>query len=102
MDVSVDPATGMTGEITLRGAVLPVGGVRDKVLAAHRAGLTRIILPHRNLRDLPELPADVRDEIEFVPIKTLSQLVKIALGDQRKKVSKKRKPRRKAKRRARV
>ena len=57
---------GMTGEITLRGAVLPVGGIKQKVLAAHRAGLTKVILPKRNEQDLDELPEQVRKEMEFV------------------------------------
>ncbi len=75
-DQPVDPRTGMTGEITLRGTVLPVGGIREKVLAGHRAGLKRILLPQRNIRDLEELPKDVRDDIEYVPIKSIDQLIR--------------------------
>ncbi len=73
--IIVDPHTGMTGEITLRGKVLPVGGVREKMLAAHRAGLRRILLPYKNMRDLDELPADIRKEMEFVPIKSIDKVV---------------------------
>src|SRR5258708_8377025 len=58
--------TAMTGECTLRGRVLPVGGIKSKVLAAHRAGITRVILPKDNERDLDELPQDVRDEMTFI------------------------------------
>jgi len=77
-DRPVDPATGMTGEITLRGRVLPIGGVRDKVLAAHRAGLTRVILPKHNARDLLEIPADTRKELRFVYVQTIEQVLKAA------------------------
>lgn len=64
---AVDPTIGMTGEITLSGRVLPVGGIREKVLAAHRAGLKTIVLPDRNQRDLDELPAEVRQALRFIP-----------------------------------
>ena len=60
----------MTGEISLRGLVLPIGGVKEKVLAALRAGITTVMLPARNRRDLEEIPADARDQLEFVWIKT--------------------------------
>ncbi len=58
--------TAMTGEITLTGLVLPVGGIKEKVLAARRAGITTVILPEQNAKDLPELPDDVRSEMKFV------------------------------------
>ena len=68
----------MTGEITLRGRVLPVGGIKEKVLAAYRAGITTIILPHRNLRDLDDVPASIRDQLTFVPVDTMDQVLEIA------------------------
>ncbi|HUU83749.1 MAG TPA: endopeptidase La [Phycisphaerae bacterium] len=83
-DRAVNPGTAMTGEITLRGRVLPVGGIKEKVLAAHRAGLTRVIMPERNVRDLDDVPEDVREEIEFVPVRTIDQVLKAALDEQAK------------------
>jgi ATP-dependent Lon protease len=72
---------GMTGEITLRGRVLPIGGVKMKVLAAHRAGLDTVILPRRNERDLEDLPEDVRKEITFVLVDTIDEALTAALTD---------------------
>jgi len=70
----------MTGEITLRGKVLPVGGIRDKVLAAHRAGIRKILLPRENIeRDLEEVPQQVKDEVEFVPLQRIDQALQAAL-----------------------
>ncbi len=70
---------GMTGEVTLRGAVLPVGGIKQKVLAAHRAGLTKVILPKRNEKDLDDLPEQVRKEVEFVLIERIMDVLDKAL-----------------------
>jgi ATP-dependent Lon protease len=69
----------MTGEITLRGKVLPVGGVKDKILAAVRAGLTRIILPADNERDLEEIPSDVREKMEFHLVESMDDVILVAL-----------------------
>ncbi|KAG9352678.1 hypothetical protein JZ751_021092 [Albula glossodonta] len=68
----------MTGEITLRGLVLPVGGIKDKVLAAHRAGLKRVILPKRNEKDLEEIPLHVRAELDFVLAGSLDEILNAA------------------------
>jgi ATP-dependent Lon protease len=70
---------GMTGEITLRGRVLPVGGVKMKVLAAHRAGLTTVIIPKRNERDLDDLPDDVRQTMTFVLAEQIDDVLQTAL-----------------------
>jgi len=70
---------GMTGEITLRGRVLPVGGVREKVLAAYRAGLKTVILPRKNLKDLVDVPKRVRNEMNIVPVDHLDQVLEVAL-----------------------
>ena len=75
----VRDALAMTGEITLRGRVLPVGGVKEKVLAAHRAGITTIILPHRNQDDLDDVPAEVRDTLRFVFAERVTQVLEAAL-----------------------
>ena len=71
--------TSMTGEITLSGLVFPVGGVKEKVMAAHRAGIRRIILPDRNEPDTDEIPEDVKKELEFIPVKYISEVLKAAL-----------------------
>jgi ATP-dependent Lon protease len=75
----VRPDTAMTGEITLSGLVFPVGGIKEKVLAAYRAGIRRIILPARNEADLEDIPEDVRKELEVVPISRISEVSDAAL-----------------------
>ena len=76
---------GMTGEITLRGRVLPVGGVREKVLAAHRAGIRTVLLPKRNLKDLIDLPKRAREELNIVPVEHMDQVLQVALASSEKK-----------------
>jgi ATP-dependent Lon protease len=71
---------GMTGEITLRGRVLPVGGVREKVLAAHRAGIKTVILPKKNMKDLIDIPKRARNELRIVPVEHIDQVLNIALA----------------------
>jgi ATP-dependent Lon protease len=69
----------MTGEITLRGRVLPIGGLKEKVLAAHRAGIRTVILPQRNEADLDEIPPDLRAEMRFVPVERVEEVLDEAL-----------------------
>lgn len=69
----------MTGEITLRGKVLPVGGIREKVLAAHRAGILEIILPEENLADLEDLPEGIREQLNVHPVQTVDEVLRLAL-----------------------
>jgi ATP-dependent Lon protease len=76
---SVRSEVGMTGEITLRGQVLPVGGIKEKVLAAHRNGLRQVILPHRNEADLEDLPDEVRQAIKFTFVETVDEVLDAAL-----------------------
>jgi ATP-dependent Lon protease len=70
----------MTGEITLRGKVLPVGGIKEKVLAAHRAGIRTVILPRRNERDLEDLPKEIRRDVEFVLVDGADEVLREALS----------------------
>jgi ATP-dependent Lon protease len=69
----------MTGEITLRGRVLPIGGLKEKVLAAHRAGIKRVLVPERNKADLDEVPAEVKNDLEFIYVSKMDQLLEAAL-----------------------
>src|SRR5206468_6831891 len=69
----------MTGEITLRGKVLPVGGIKEKVLGAHRAGIRTVILPRANMDDLEELPPEVRQALRFVPVEAVDEAWEAAL-----------------------
>ncbi|MGH7747221.1 MAG: S16 family serine protease, partial [Candidatus Dormibacteria bacterium] len=75
----VDRRVAMTGEVTLRGRVLPIGGVKDKLLAAHRAGLAVFLLPRRNERDLREVDREILERIEVVPVDTVDQVLERAL-----------------------
>ena len=69
----------MTGEITLRGRVLPIGGLKEKTLAAHRVGIRQLIIPDENVKDLAEIPANVRAEMKFTPVSSMDQVLRVAL-----------------------
>ena len=71
---------GMTGEVTLQGRVLPIGGLKQKVLAAHAAGLTEVIVPERNQHDLDDVPSDVRDRMQFHIVSSVDQVLAVALA----------------------
>jgi ATP-dependent Lon protease len=73
--------TAMTGEVTLRGRVLPVGGIKAKLLAAHRAGIRRVVLPARNERDIDEVPAETRAELEILFVSDMSDVLRATLED---------------------
>ncbi|MCH7925534.1 MAG: endopeptidase La, partial [Planctomycetes bacterium] len=93
-DQPIDSKIGMTGEITLSGRVLPVGGVREKLLGAHRAGLETIIMPARNEPDTGEIPEDIRDSMAFVFIDHIDDLLNYLFDPPKKKAKKKRRKRR--------
>jgi ATP-dependent Lon protease len=78
--LKVDPKLAMTGEATLRGAVLPVGGIKEKVLAAHRAGITTVLLPERCKKDLVEVPQEIRDDMTFHFCSRMEQVLEYAFG----------------------
>lgn len=80
----------MTGEITLRGRVLPVGGIKEKVLAAKRAGITTVILPKRNEKDLVEVPENAKKEMKFVFVEKVDEMLPIVFGTKEPAVKKKR------------
>ena len=74
----------MTGEITLRGKVLPVGGIREKVMAAHRAGIRKVLLPAENDVDIPDIPEVVRNDMEFVLLRNVDDALKEVLVKDKK------------------
>jgi ATP-dependent Lon protease len=75
----VKHTVGMTGEITLQGRVLPIGGVKQKALAAHAAGLTDVVIPERNRGDLDKIPSEVREQMTFHPVMTIAEVLELAL-----------------------
>ena len=77
----VKKEVGMTGEMTLRGRVLPIGGLKEKTLSAHRAGLSTIIIPKDNERDLEDIPESIREDLSFIPVTHLDEVLKHALKD---------------------
>src|SRR5689334_15065683 len=76
----VRPDIAMTGEITLRGLVLPIGGLKEKTLAAKRAGIKQVIVPKRNEKDLPDIPDEVRNTLKFHFVENVDQVLALALG----------------------
>jgi ATP-dependent Lon protease len=83
MNKTINKDLAMTGEITLRGQVLPVGGIKEKVLAAHRAGIKTIILPDWNRKDLEDIPPKVQKDIRFHFVDKMQDVIKIALNSQK-------------------
>jgi ATP-dependent Lon protease len=75
----IDKKTAMSGEITLRGKILPVGGIKEKALAAHRAGIKKVILPKDNEKDLDEVPEHVKEQLKFVFVENIDEVLKETL-----------------------
>ena len=69
----------MTGEITLRGEVLPIGGLKEKLLAAHRGGIKTVLIPEQNVKDLAEIPDNVKNKLEIIPVRWIDKVLEIAL-----------------------
>ena len=78
-EIPVDKNVAMTGEITLRGIVLPIGGLKEKLLAAHRAGIKKVLIPEGNKKDLIEVPKTIISTMEIIPVKNVDEVLKVAL-----------------------
>jgi ATP-dependent Lon protease len=77
--IPVRPDVAMTGEVTLRGRVLPIGGLKEKLLAALRGGIKTVLIPEENVKDLAEIPANVQEELEIIPVAHVDQVLEHAL-----------------------
>ena len=77
--IPVDANVAMTGEITLRGEVLPIGGLKEKLLAAHRGNIKTVIIPEQNAKDLIEISDEIKGQLEIIPVKWIDQVIEIAL-----------------------
>ena len=78
-EIPVKANVAMTGEITLRGEVLPIGGLKEKLLAAHRGGIETVIIPKDNEKDLVEIPKNIKDKLDIIPVKWIDEVLEIAL-----------------------
>ena len=78
-DMPVKSDVAMTGEITLRGEILPIGGLKEKLLAAHRGGISTVLIPHENEKDLVEIPKNIKDKLTIVPVKWIDEVLEHAL-----------------------
>ena len=85
-EIPVNKNVAMTGEITLRGLVLPIGGLKEKLLAAHRAGIKTVLIPMENKKDLVEVPKIILSEMEIIPVKNVDEVLKVALTKPLKRV----------------
>ena len=81
-EIPVRAEVAMTGEITLRGEVLPIGGLKEKLLAAHRGGITTVVIPSENEKDLTEIPDNIKDKLKIIPVRWIDQVLEVALSHQ--------------------
>jgi len=79
-DIPVRADVAMTGEITLRGEVLPIGGLKEKLLAAHRGGIKTVLIPEQNLKDLADIPENIKNHLDIHPVKWIDEVLKLALA----------------------
>ena len=77
--IAVRSEVAMTGEITLRGEVLPIGGLKEKLLAAHRGGITTVLIPQENEKDLVEIPKNIKSGLEIIPVRWIDEVISVAL-----------------------
>ena len=84
----VDREVAMTGEVTVTGQVLPIGGLKEKLLAAHRGNIKKILIPEQNIKDLIDIPSEIKDKIDVIPVKWIDQVLDIALTKEPKKITK--------------
>ena len=85
-EIAVNKNVAMTGEITLRGLVLPIGGLKEKLLAAHRAGIKTVLIPIENKKDLVEVPKTILESMDIIPVKNVDEVLKVALVKPLKRV----------------
>jgi ATP-dependent Lon protease len=78
-NIPVRSDVAMTGEITLRGEVLPIGGLKEKLLAAHRGGISTVLIPHENEKDLVEIPKNIKDKLDIVPVRWIDEVLEYSL-----------------------
>lgn len=86
--IPVRASVAMTGEITLRGEVLPIGGLKEKLLAAHRAGIKKVLIPEENVKDLVEIPGNIKNKLNIHPVRWIDQVLEQALEHKPKALSK--------------
>ena len=85
-EIPVNKEVAMTGEVTITGQVLPIGGLKEKLLAAHRAGIKQVVIPKENEKDLVDIPKKVREDIKITPVDNVDEVLKIALTKELKRI----------------